>query len=62
LDQWRCNRAFGYRRKPGKPQAAFHLGFVAKGSNFSHTFDQEGSFSYFCKRHPRMQATVKVAP
>jgi plastocyanin len=48
--------------KPGKPTEAFDSGFFTKGSSFSHTFDQEGSFTYFCKRHLNMQATVKVAP
>jgi plastocyanin len=48
--------------KPGKPAAAFDSGFFAKSGSFSHSFDQEGSFTYFCKRHPSMQATVKVSP
>jgi plastocyanin len=47
---------------PGEPQEAFDSGFFPKGSSFSHTFDQEGNFTYFCKRHPSMQATVKVSP
>jgi plastocyanin len=47
---------------PGKPSEAFDSGFFAKGGSFSHTFDSAGSFTYFCKRHPNMQATVKVRP
>lgn len=47
--------------QPGKPTEAFDSGFFEKGGSFSHTFDQEGSFTYFCKRHPSMQATVKVS-
>jgi plastocyanin len=48
--------------KPGKPTESFDSGFFAKDGSYSHTFDQAGSFAYFCKRHPSMQATVKVSP
>lgn len=48
--------------KPGKPTEDFDSGFFTQGSSFSHTFDAAGSFTYFCKRHPNMQATVKVDP
>jgi len=46
--------------KPGKAPSDFDSGFFTKGGSFSHTFDAAGSFTYFCKRHPNMQATVKV--
>lgn len=46
--------------KPGKPAEAFDSGFFTKGASYAHTFDSAGSFTYFCKRHPNMQATVKV--
>ncbi len=46
--------------KPGKEAPDFDSGFFAKGGSYSHTFDETGSFTYFCKRHPNMQATVKV--
>ena len=46
--------------KPGKAASDFDSGFFTKGGSFSHTFDAAGSFTYFCKRHPNMQATVKV--
>ena len=46
--------------KPGKPTEAFDSGFFTKGASYAHTFDTAGSFTYFCKRHPNMQATVKV--
>jgi plastocyanin len=46
--------------KPGKPSEAFDSGFFTQGARFSHTFAEAGSFAYFCKRHPNMQATVKV--
>lgn len=47
--------------KPGKPAKAFDSGFFVKGGSFNHTFDEAGSFTYFCKRHPNMQANVKVS-
>lgn len=46
--------------KPGKATEAFDSGFFAKGGSYVHTFDQTGSFTYFCRRHPNMQAVVKV--
>jgi plastocyanin len=46
--------------KPGKAAQDFDSGLFTKGRSFSHTFDASGSFTYFCKRHPNMQATVKV--
>jgi plastocyanin len=46
--------------KPGKAAQDFDSGLFTKGGSFSHTFDALGSFTYFCKRHPNMQATVKV--
>jgi plastocyanin len=48
--------------KPGKPTDAFDSGFFTQGGSFSHTFAEAGSFTYFCKRHPNMQATIKVSP
>ncbi|WP_119391613.1 cupredoxin domain-containing protein [Taklimakanibacter lacteus] len=46
--------------KPGKAAQDFDSGFFTKGGSFSHTFDAAGRFTYFCKRHPNMQAAVKV--
>jgi plastocyanin len=48
--------------RPGQPTDAFDSGFFTQGDSFSHTFAEAGSFTYFCKRHPNMQATVKVSP
>jgi LPXTG-motif cell wall-anchored protein len=39
---------------------SFDTGILKKGQSGSHTFDQAGSFSYFCKPHPYMKATVVV--
>jgi LPXTG-motif cell wall-anchored protein len=39
---------------------SFDTGILAKGSSGSHTFDQAGTFSYFCKPHPFMKGTITV--
>jgi len=39
---------------------SFDTGILKKGQTSSHTFGQAGSFSYFCKPHPFMKATVVV--
>lgn len=31
-----------------------------QGETYSYTFNEAGSFAYFCKPHPEMQATVIV--
>ncbi len=33
---------------------------LAQGESYSYTFNEAGSFSYFCKPHPNMKATVIV--
>jgi plastocyanin len=40
---------------------SFESGAIAQGEAFSHTFDAPGTFSYACRFHPTMQATVTVA-
>lgn len=39
---------------------SFDTGILKKGQTSSHTFNQAGTFSYFCKPHPFMKATVVV--
>jgi LPXTG-motif cell wall-anchored protein len=39
---------------------SFDTGILKKGQSGSHTFNSAGSFSYFCKPHPFMKATVVV--
>ena len=39
---------------------AFDTGILKKGQSGSHTFSQAGTFSYFCKPHPFMKASVVV--
>ncbi len=38
----------------------FDTGIFDAGQSRSHTFDQAGTFSYFCTPHPNMQGTVTV--
>jgi LPXTG-motif cell wall-anchored protein len=40
----------------------FDTGVFDAGQSRSHTFDQAGTFSYFCTPHPNMQGTVTVRP
>ena len=35
-------------------------GILTKGNSFSHTFDDAGTYNYFCTVHPWMQGTVIV--
>jgi plastocyanin len=39
---------------------SFDTGVFPQGQSRSHTFDQAGTFSYFCTPHPNMQASVTV--
>ena len=45
---------------PGKETGAFDSGFFKKGGTYSFTFDKPGNYTYFCKRHNSMKATVTV--
>ena len=42
------------------PDGIFDSSLVMAGSSFSHTFEDAGSFDYFCMVHPWMQGTVIV--
>ena len=39
---------------------SFNTGILKAGQSGSHTFNQAGTFSYFCQPHPFMKATVVV--
>jgi LPXTG-motif cell wall-anchored protein len=39
---------------------SFDTGILKKGRSASHTFNQAGTFSYFCEPHPFMKASVVV--
>jgi plastocyanin len=34
------------------PDGKFDSGQIAKGKEFTHTFDEAGTFTYFCQIHP----------
>ena len=38
----------------------FDSGMIEPGSSWSHTFDQPGTFTYYCLPHPFMKGTVVV--
>ncbi len=40
--------------------SSFDSGLLATGETFSHTFDQAGTFEYYCTPHPWMRARVEV--
>jgi len=39
---------------------AFDSGTLSAGGTFSHTFDEPGTYTYYCKLHPNMRGTVVV--
>ena len=41
-------------------EAGFDSGNIGAGEEFSHTFNQTGTFDYTCTIHPSMQGTVVV--
>ena len=42
------------------PSGVWDSSLIMAGSSFSHTFDAEGTFDYFCMVHPWMAGTVVV--
>jgi plastocyanin len=48
--------------KPGKESGVFDSDFFKKDGSYSFTFNEAGSFEYFCKRHPSMKAKITVTP
>lgn len=39
---------------------AFDSGELAEGDTFAQTFDESGTYEYFCEIHPTMRSTVVV--
>jgi plastocyanin len=39
---------------------SFDSGSLANGGTFSHTFQEKGTFEYYCKIHPNMAGKVTV--
>jgi plastocyanin len=46
--------------KAGTPDGLFDSGEVQAGETFQHTFDEIGTFDYFCTPHPWMIGQVVV--
>lgn len=46
---------------PGSPTGTFDQEMPDRGAGFSFTFDQPGSYPYFCGRHNSMTGTVIVS-
>ena len=44
----------------GGPEGVFDSSLFAAGTTFSHTFEEEGTFDYFCMVHPWMVGNVIV--
>lgn len=42
------------------PDGGFDSGQLDPDQKFSHTFDDKGSFHYYCRLHPWMQGQVNV--
>ena len=38
----------------------FDSGLLAKGGTFSYTFNESGTYNYYCSIHPGMSGTVTV--
>jgi plastocyanin len=45
---------------PDAPSGAFDGPLDGAGSSFSHTFEEAGTFAFFCERHPHMRGEVVV--
>jgi len=45
---------------PGTPSGLFDSGNIGSSGTFSYTFDQAGTFNYFCKIHTSMTGTITV--
>jgi plastocyanin len=46
--------------KPGSLSGAFDSDFFEQGQTFEFTFDEPGTYDYFCKRHESMGGTIVV--
>ncbi len=54
------NNEIGVPHTTTADDGAWDSGTMAEGDTFSHTFTEEGTFTYFCSIHPSMTATVNV--
>ena len=46
---------------PEEPSDLWDSGQIATGEDFSRSFEQTGTFRFYCTIHPYMKATVTVA-
>ena len=46
---------------PEEPSVFWDSGQIATGGGFARTFEQAGTFQFYCTIHPYMKATVTVA-
>jgi len=46
--------------KSRHPDGRFHSGGYGEGNSFEQTFDEAGSYPYFCTIHPIMTGVVRV--
>ena len=46
--------------KVGSPDGTFESGLLDSGATFTHTFDEAGTFDYYCIPHPWMIGQVQV--
>ncbi|MGH7775494.1 MAG: cupredoxin domain-containing protein [Candidatus Binatia bacterium] len=45
---------------PDRPDGRFNYRLSGKGSTFSFTFSEPGTYPYFCSRHQSMQGQIRV--
>ena len=53
------NLEFGFAGIPNFGEI-FDSGIISPGSTFEHTFEDSGTYDYFCIVHPWMIGTVQV--
>lgn len=39
---------------------AFHSGVLGSGETYTHTFDEPGTYPYFCQIHTEMSGTITI--
>lgn len=44
----------------GSADGVFDSGNISPGGSFTYTFDETGTFDYFCIPHPNMTGTIEV--
>ncbi len=47
---------------PDSPSGVFDSGRLRPGDSFRFTFNQPGTYEYFCSIHPRMRGRIIVKP